>query len=108
MNDVVAVAVHDETVNAESHIDDKLPFDDFDDLDVGPFDILQLSKSSHHVFDDAHRILVERKGQQIFGGEMEEWDSILYGENFDDFLNEVSRIVIPAKLVVLLSDLHDH
>ena len=59
--DVVAVAIHDESVDVEGDLGDQLSSDVFQLVEVGALLALELAETANHVFDDAHSILVEGK-----------------------------------------------
>lgn len=60
------------------------------------------------MFDDTHSIFIQSKGQQILSGVAEVREHIFNGKNFQNFLYEMSRVIISTKLVEILSYLHNH
>jgi hypothetical protein len=69
--DIVTVAIHNEFINTEGDLCDKLPPYVLQILIVLAFLALQLSETTHHVFDDTHCVLIECKGEEVLGGVVE-------------------------------------
>jgi len=102
LNNVVAIAIADELVNIEGHIDDYLFSYAFDILIIVLCFALELSQSAHHMLDHTHRVLVQGKSHQILCYEVEQVYGIIKRERFDDFLYEMSGVVIETQVVELL------
>jgi len=69
---------------------------------------LQLSKSSHHVFDNTHSIFIQSEGQQIFCCVTEIRKHKLDGENFQNSLYKMSRVIVSTELIKILAYLQDN
>jgi hypothetical protein len=63
LDDIVAEAVNDQHINAESYIGDKLSSNDVNNLIVLLGFALQLTKAPHHVLYDTHSVLIESEGK---------------------------------------------
>lgn len=61
LNDIVTVAVNYEVVDVESNIKDELTPHDVDGLVVNGVFSLKFTKSTHHMFHNAHSVLIQSK-----------------------------------------------
>jgi hypothetical protein len=59
------------------------------------------------MLDHTHRVFVQRKSEEVFGGVDEVRKHVLYRESFQHLLDEMCRVVVSTKFVKLLSDLKD-
>ena len=103
MNNIVSVAVHDESVNIEGDVVDQMPTDVLKILVVFLFLALELPEAADHVFYHAHCVFVEGKGKEVLDGVVEVGEGVLEGEGFDDFLDEVGGVVVAAQFIILRS-----
>ena len=54
-----------------------------------------------------HCVLVEGKGHQMLGQVGEKIDGVWNRECFDNFLDEVSGVIVAAEIIKFLSNCHD-
>lgn len=105
LDNVVAIAVHDKSIHTEGNLSDQLPADQLHRRLERLILSFELAEPAHHVLNHAHRVLVERKMEQILNCVVEIRQSVLKGEGLHHFLDKVSGVVIAAKLVELCADL---
>lgn len=106
LDNIVSVAIHDESVHAEGYMGDQLPTDELHCRFIGLVLACQFPEPTHHMLYHTHGVFVKGKGQQVLNCVIEIWKSILERKGLDYFLNEVSGIVICAQFIEVESDFH--
>lgn len=77
LDDIVAVTIHNQSINIESHVKYELSPNHLNRLVVGFELSLELSQLPHHMLNYAHRILIQGKCHQVLCYVMKESDCIL-------------------------------